>query len=295
MLSHGWLRTHVISALVTDTELVLLFYGRSLPVTSERIDFSNEPFRLVAFIYCLQRATPSQRGRLSNITPGINPLAIPNTPKEVAVASSPLPSASEGQPDELLNLKPHLLRGAILTLEHGTQLLLAELVFVQHALIGRGTCVVRAKVIGRCPEDWVGKEIVVKFSFTPKTRVSEELILKEIDDIAKSDKMKAGDTTSSSDIMEDTDTTKDHEKPNQRWVLKHLPEVLCYEALKVTNDVQSRLSYLKKIQVPYEDRVLQILVMTELFPITKLKTSDELLPSSKISSNATDGSTITRS
>jgi serine/threonine protein kinase len=114
-------------------------------------------------------------------------------------------------------------------------------------------------VNGDCPKGWEGKSIIVKFSFTSK-------ILTEILSIANDlPKMKAGDTTANRDTMEDIDTMKDHEKP---------------KALELTDDdVQSRLSqYLKSKKKPYEDRVLQILVMTELFPITKLKTSNELVP-----------------
>ncbi|KAF8153391.1 hypothetical protein B0H34DRAFT_103880 [Crassisporium funariophilum] len=280
MLSHGGLRTHVISALVTDTELVLLFYDRSLPVESKHVDFFKEPASLVAFIYCLHHATPSQWGRVSNITLGLDPLSTPDTHKVLAVSSPPLLSASQAEPDETQKLKPHPLRGAILTLNNGTKLLLTELVFVQHALIGRGTCVVRAKVFGNSLEDWKDKSIVVKFSFTPKTRVPEGNILAEILSIANGhSKMKAGDTTANGDIMDDTDTMKDHEKPNHAWVIDHLPDVLHYEALELTDDdVQSRLSKHLESKEIYEDRVLQILVMTELFSITKLKTSDELVP-----------------
>ncbi|KAF8184769.1 hypothetical protein BJ912DRAFT_1060753 [Pholiota molesta] len=124
-------------------------------------------------------------------------------------------SPSEGEPDETQKFKPHPLRGAILTLNDGTKLLLTELVFVQHALIGR-----------------------------------------------------AGDTTANGDITEDIDTMKVHEKPNHAWVIDHLPDVLHYEALELADDdVQSRLSkHLKSEKISYEDRVLQILVMTELFP-----------------------------
>jgi hypothetical protein len=92
--------------------------------------------------------------------------------------------------------------------------------------------------------------------------------------------MKAGNTTANNDIMEDTDAMKDREEPNHTWVFEYLPDVLHYEALALMDDdVQSRLSqYLKSKKKLYEDRVLQILVMTELFPVTKLETSHELVP-----------------
>ncbi|KAF8184764.1 hypothetical protein BJ912DRAFT_1060749 [Pholiota molesta] len=75
--------------------------------------------------------------------------------------------------------------------------------------------------------------------------------------------MKAGDTTANRDTMEDIDTMKDHEKP---------------KALELTaDDVQSQLSqHFKSERRPYEDR--SDIGRLELFPITKLKTSDELIP-----------------
>lgn len=302
MLSYGGLRTHVIGALITNTELELLYYDRSLHVMSEQIDFSKEKSCLVAFISCLQRATPSQWGRVSRIIPDSDPLS-PVIDKPVAPRSSSRLSALQQAPaPPLAHVKPHPLRGATLKLvlpgDVDVLLRLEELVFVQHALIGRGTCVVRASVIGNCPAAWKGKAIVVKFSFTPKGRTPEGKILRKILRIAKglptskddnttedsdttedSNATEGTETTEGTDIAEDGDAKEDYQKPNHTWVTNHLPDVLHHETLESSDGfVQSRLSdYLKLTNASYEDRVLQILVMTELFPVTELKTSEELV------------------
>ena len=91
-----------------------------------------------------------------------------------------------------------------MNLENGTILELGDLIFRQHALIGRGTCVIRTSV--KAPQSnndpWPGKLHIVKFSFTPKD----------------------------------------------------------------------------KDEISYESRVLQVLLMTELFPIAELTTTNTLVP-----------------
>ncbi|KAF8798526.1 hypothetical protein BYT27DRAFT_7150876 [Phlegmacium glaucopus] len=244
MLSHGGLRSHVFGALITDSDLELLYYDRSIPVQSKPVCFLKDPIALVVFLYGLLILKSHEWGYVRAIEPSL-------------AKASPLPRAStrtrgntETSPPTHNSLKP--LLGAQLLLNNDKVLELGELVFHQHALIGRGTCVIRAKVKD-ANDPWASKSIIVKFSFTPDTRTPEGEILSRIASLANS-----------------------HD--NHKWVLNHLPEVLHYEALPVT-ELQTRLSScLRNRDVSYENRVLQVLVMTELFNITQITTTATLAP-----------------
>jgi hypothetical protein len=164
---------------------------------------------------------------------------------------------------------PHALRGAILTLAKGAGLRLDWLVFVQEPLVGRGTRLVRA-----------GAAATRNWNTT------------EDGDTTGSDTADGGHIAKDSDAVEDTDTTedtgttgyrattKDSEKLNRTWLIKRLPDIRHCKALKLTLDnAQFRLAeHLKRDKNHYEDRILQAMLTTELFPITELKTSDEVVP-----------------
>lgn len=104
----------------------------------------------------MQTSQPSDWGFISQITPSIP------TPKRPESPYQPF-------------------FGATLKLSNGLTLLLDELLYWQHALIGRGTCVVRAKLksddVGH---NWHNKKLVVKLTFTPETREAERDILSYI-------------------------------------------------------------------------------------------------------------------
>ena len=48
ILSHGGLRSHVISALVTDDTIQLLYYDHSIIIVSRPVNFLEDPSRFVA-------------------------------------------------------------------------------------------------------------------------------------------------------------------------------------------------------------------------------------------------------
>ncbi|KAF9476180.1 hypothetical protein BDN70DRAFT_863614 [Pholiota conissans] len=233
MMSYGGFRSHSVGVLVSSDLLELLYYDRSITVQSTPIDLCTDggATRLVAMLYCMQHATPKQWGLVQAITPGPESFTAEETIK-----------------------RRDLVRGMLLTLNNGAVLKLGDLIFLQHALIGRGTCVATAEPI-EGGADWKEKKIVVKFSFTPKTRTSEGLVLANI-------------------------VKKTEERQQDKWVLDHLPEVLHYESLVPTDtDVQTLLSayFTAKSSDVYEDRILQVMVMTEQLPITELTTSEMLI------------------
>jgi len=91
---------------------------------------------------------------------------------------------------------------AQLKLNDSTILELGDLIFCQHALIGRGMCIIHTSVKASQSNDpWPGKLLIVKFSFTPKAQTAEGEILNGIINLAKSN-------------------------DEHHWVLDHLPEVL---------------------------------------------------------------------
>ena len=92
-----------------------------------------------------------------------------------------------------------------LKLSDSTRLLLGSAIFHQHGIIGRGTCVIRAKRVekgkysGTDDDAWDGP-LIVKLSLPAKSRISENDIIKKARNAANHDE--------------------------HRWVLKHLPKVL---------------------------------------------------------------------
>lgn len=226
MMSHGRLRSHVFGVLITDSKLEVLYYDHSSVVMSEAVDFVETPTHLVALLEAMSKTGDEGWGYVSRLKP-------------------PTPAGTH----------PDLLQGALLELEAGRKLDIGNLVFRQHALIGRGTCVLHAKSKSHpgVEDDWETKSLIVKLSFTPDTRTSEGKFLENILKVANSDE-------------------KHH------WVKNHLPEVLYYQTLPPVT-VQERLAeYCSKHNISYERRTVQALIMTELHPVTRIKSSVEFAP-----------------
>ncbi|KAJ7721396.1 hypothetical protein B0H16DRAFT_1262746, partial [Mycena metata] len=115
-------------------------------------------------------------------------------------------------------------------------------------LIGRGTCVVHATVIASTDGQNIGKPVIVKWSWSPRTRTQEASIIKAATTRAN----ETGDT----------------------WVLDHLPIVLHSQEV---NDADSpKLRLFQAFEKKYELRDLRITVQEELTPIEHLTTAPEL-------------------
>jgi hypothetical protein len=69
MMSHGGLRSHVISALVTDDTIQLLYYDHSIILVSEPVNFLEEPSHFVAMLHAMGNLELSQLGYADIITP----------------------------------------------------------------------------------------------------------------------------------------------------------------------------------------------------------------------------------
>src|SRR6202167_3285066 len=138
MLSHGSLRSYVISALVTDGTIQLLYYDRSIIIVSRPVNFLEDPSRFVAMLHAIGNLTLPQLGYADVFKPA--PLL--DNPRQAT----------------------DIFDGLELTLSDGTRLVLGSTIFHQHGIIGCGTCVVRARHVekGKCSgtdDTWDGPSL----------------------------------------------------------------------------------------------------------------------------------------
>ena len=229
MLSHGGLRSHVISALVTDDAIQLLYYDRSIIIVSRPVNFLEDPSRFVAMLHAIAKLTLPQLGYADVIKPA--PLL--DNPRQTT----------------------NIFDGLELHLNDGTRLLLGSTIFHQHGIIGRGTCVVRARRVEKgkdngADDDAWNRPLIVKLSWPAKSRISEN------------------------DIIEQARNAADHDE--HRWVLKHLPKVLHAED-RHFNPLSRAL--IDRMGDEYEERDLRIMIQEELSPITRRTVAVDLAQS----------------
>jgi hypothetical protein len=229
MLSHGGLRSHVISALVTDDSIQLLYYDRSIIIVSRPVNFLEDPSRFVAMLHAIANLTLPQLGYADVVKPA-------------PLLDNPCQTTD-------------IFDGLELKLSDGTRLLLGSTIFHQHGIIGRGTCVVRARRVekgknsGTDDHAW-DSPLIVKLSWPAKSRISENSIIEKARNAANHDE--------------------------HRWVLKHLPKVLHAEDRHV-NLLSPAL--IDRMGDQYEERVLRIMVQEELSPITERTAAVDLAQS----------------
>jgi Fungal protein kinase len=217
MLSHGGLRSHVISALVTDDTIQLLYYDHSIILVSRPVNFLADSSRFVAMLHAIANLSLPQLGYAEVLKPA--PLL--DNPRQTT----------------------NVFDGLELKLKDGTRLELGNTVFHQHGIIGRGTCVVRARCIEKgkdhgADNDALHGPLIVKLSWPAKSRMSENDLIQMARNAANNDE--------------------------HRWVLKHLPNILHAEDRHINLLSQALID---RMSVEYEDRVLRIMVQEELYPI----------------------------
>ncbi|KAJ7845781.1 hypothetical protein B0H13DRAFT_2209083 [Mycena leptocephala] len=222
LLTYGGLRSHVIGALITNNLIELLYYDRSIIVKSESFNFAQDTARFITMLKGVADLTENQWG--------YHPLLNAPHPTELYPSRGVL---------------THPLGGSDIKLNDGRLLTMGETIFQSHGIIGRGTCVSRAKM----EVDGEEKDVVVKWSWPAKTRTPEADLVKVATDLA----IASGDN----------------------WVLKHLPMILHAEQREFDADSpQLRLS--QHFGIDYELRVLSLVVQEGLRPITELTTAAEL-------------------
>ena len=147
--------------------------------------------------------------------------------------------------DAIVSLRT--LEGQEIKLEGGKSLQLGKTVYHQHGLIGRGTWVLRAKLRETGSDG--GSDAIVKLSWSPTSRKSEHAMINQ----ARGNAILYGD----------------------QWVLDHLPNVLHSQDFDETKDGPVK-GLIELLGDKYEPRVLRLLVLEELFPITELAAASDL-------------------
>jgi Fungal protein kinase len=116
MLSHGGLRSHIISALVTDDSIQLLYYDCIIIVVLRPVNFLEDPSCFVAMFHAIANLTLPQLG-YANI---VKPAPLLENPRQTT-------DISDGLEQKLSD---------------STHLILGSTIFHQHGIIGRGTWVI---------------------------------------------------------------------------------------------------------------------------------------------------------
>ncbi|KAF8874969.1 hypothetical protein BD779DRAFT_1678453 [Infundibulicybe gibba] len=158
LLSHGGLRTHVIGALITDDQIELLYYDRSITMKSYALNFLDRPREFVAWI--------AGMACLDTVGWGLDP-ALPRVRRYEDVNTICTVSQSLYENCMKLNL--------------GWEVQIMHTIFSAHCIIGRATTVLLAKVT-EAPTDkarkWSGELVAVKLSNPTESRPSEVKIIK---------------------------------------------------------------------------------------------------------------------
>ncbi|KAF5343297.1 hypothetical protein D9758_016495 [Tetrapyrgos nigripes] len=253
MLSSGLLRHHNVGIAVDGTCFQLTYYDRSKVVLSQPVNM-DEGKNLLLFLALLYKL-----GTLyDRKSPSVPPFTADENhfPRIDPVCNSGYGDFEElqaRQPKGLVHNRNSEFPGANafhsskLYLDERTTVQLQEILHRAYSIIGRGTTVIKAKRIkGRWDERI--QDVVVKISFPGAERPPEQVLVEEARNAAVG---------------------------NHIWALNHLPEILSYHEYDLDkNTPQPRLAkYLTDAlgEGAYERRVLRILVLRPLCPITHLK------------------------
>lgn len=228
-LSHDGIRSHLISALVTGDTIQLFCNDHSIIIVAKAVNILEEPSQFVAMLQAISNLTLPQLGYADIM----KPTSLSDNPR---------------QPIDIFN-------GLELTLSGGTSFVLGSTIYHQRGIIGRGTCVVRARYSNwskaHCGDDniWDGP-LVVKLSWQVKSKISESNIIAKAYNAANHDE--------------------------HRWVLKHLPNILHAEDRHINLLPRALID---RLGDRYEERVLRIMVQEELYPITERTVAVDLAQS----------------
>ncbi|KAF9016195.1 hypothetical protein BDZ89DRAFT_994644 [Hymenopellis radicata] len=237
------LRSHYILSLVDRTKLQLMYFDSSVILVSPPVDMKKKEGKEVflSMIVGLRRMSLQDRG-------------VRNIIRDNAKFYTDLSffKAQLSKPDGALHWR-NMLTGMILDTKNGPYKI-EDILFRQAGIVGRLTYVVRARKLDPQNLAVEGPSVVIKISCPSMSRTPEVALLKQAREAAE----KEGG--------------EDH------WVLKHLPKVLHSEDIVlVKGSTQHRVAeFLLAVdrftgaKYPYEYRVLRIVVLEELFPVSTL-------------------------
>ncbi|KAK0205945.1 hypothetical protein DFS33DRAFT_1381028 [Desarmillaria ectypa] len=238
ILSNTGLRSHALATFIDCNHIQLSYYDRSAIIVSQAIDLANKDDEIlfITMLIGCHHLMLKQCGILHHI---IEDPYITDFNRFNTVSKDP----------------KTLFCGLIMNLDRNgkaIKLKLGKTVYHQRGLIGHDTCVICAT----CAE-WSGMKLVVKISWLSTSQKSEKALL----DIAKvKAKELAGDD-------------------KRHWILDHLPNILHEQDFDFDNDSAQKIiatmihdgKFVGTREGTYEERVLCITVLEELFPITSLQ------------------------
>ncbi len=236
------LRSHFIMTLVDRTDLQLMYFDSSVMLVTPPIHMKTEEGKnlFLSMLVGLHRMSLPDRG--------VRDLIIDN---EKFFTRLDFFGRQLKNPPHWRNM----LTGMILKTQKGLYRI-KDILFRQAGIVGRLTYVVRAKKVD--PENSnveLEPSVVIKISLPSVSRTSEETLVAQARKAAEDE------------------SGEDH------WVLKHLPKILHSEDIGIVKDsTQDRVAHFiqyvaqfEGAKYPYEYRVLRIVVLEELFPISTLR------------------------
>jgi hypothetical protein len=273
MLSHGGLRSHVIGFLITDGEIQLLYYDHSITLRTPPYSFLNEPMLFIAMLYAMSQLSAADWGH------------------DPAIQNPPYLSQSGALPR--VDSARRVFERTELELDTNTTLVLDKELFHQHSIIGRGTCVIQARIKSTGEEYQEEEEVSddgltegedtdeegeteegleERASKSAKIEAKRQMILERYPIVVKYSYVPEG-RESEVAIVKKLRGLAVEDNPS---MLDHLPLIL-YDRDYPAQDLQRKLKkYFDGLAVPggdpiYEGRVLRMTVQERLLTVLDLR------------------------
>ncbi|KAJ8482337.1 hypothetical protein ONZ45_g14989 [Pleurotus djamor] len=229
MLSYG-LRQHVISFLISDSEIQFLYYDRSILLRSEPLNLICRWYMFEYIMEHIATFTLEQWGIRTDVMPGV----APETLRQNGLV----------KPQRYSKGTYHgLFKKVKVPLPNYGTLELGRIIHQTHGLRGRGTLVVNARVL-----DKDNAEVVVKFSWPAKSRQSEAEILRHV-----YSKVEAA--------------WKDEEWDPKDHLPNLLHDAEFPDPTGIQGRLFAHFSEQNSEDNPYEERILRVHVFERLYPI----------------------------
>jgi len=139
MMSQGGLRTHVIGFLIINNNIQILYYDRSITVKSTPISITRDPIKFVALLFVMSQMDATRWGH-DPVLP--NPAFLSKSPDQPKLRSNGKRNGDRKGDDKH---EFRIFEGTEFKTNNVT-LVLGKEMFHQHVIIGRGTCVIRARL-----------------------------------------------------------------------------------------------------------------------------------------------------
>ncbi|KAJ4478111.1 protein kinase [Lentinula aciculospora] len=235
MLSSGYIRNHALGITADDSSFRFHYYDHSKVIESQAFHIvDKECTKLFMAMVCqLNKLSTEKLGYIPNLD--LSDFNYLRDPKQLLMKMKDNPQGLIGS--------TYRLKGS----DGKTRTVVIKAVLYRaEGIVGRCSIVVEVECI--CTESsctWHGERKVMKISFPSRSRIPEDVLIRE--------------------------ARTEAESSGEHWALNHLPELL--DTISITYEekttVQGRLkAHLKE---RYEERVMRVTVMEKLHPISELK------------------------